>query len=138
MIHKHVPRKLWDYGSKWSSEIMQRTHVRATRLNGGVPLENVSGETVNISEYLDFSFYDWVWYWDQTGTAGRKLGPWLGVSHRTGSQLCYYVLTGSCSVISRGTVSRVTNLESQTDALKEQRLRRVFVDYHVISYSCNY
>jgi hypothetical protein len=27
--------------------------------------EQVTGETCNISEWLDFEFYDLVWWWDQ-------------------------------------------------------------------------
>ena len=31
------------------------------------PLEQVTGETPDISEYLDFSFYDRIWYRDYAG-----------------------------------------------------------------------
>jgi hypothetical protein len=39
-------------------EVMQRTHVRTKHIDGGVPLELVNGEMQDISEYLDFGFYD--------------------------------------------------------------------------------
>lgn len=56
MIRKRVPRKLWDYGMRWVCETMQRTSTQAGGLNGCTPIEMVTGETVDISEYLDFGF----------------------------------------------------------------------------------
>jgi len=88
-------------------------------LEGKTPLENVTGETPDISEYLDFGFYDYVWYHENAGLAERKLGRWLGVSHRVGSLMSYWVLTKTGHVISRTTVQRVTNLELQTDEVKK-------------------
>ena len=32
--------------------------------NGRTPLENLTGDAINLSEYLDFYIYDPVWYWD--------------------------------------------------------------------------
>ena len=68
MVQKHVPRKLWDYGMRWVCETNGLTYstTRGLGLNGGIPLEKVTGETINISEYLDFGFYDWVWYYDSS------------------------------------------------------------------------
>ena len=47
-----------------------------------------------------------------------KLGRWLGVSHRVGSLISYWILTQKGNVIPRTTVSRVTNLETQVDSTK--------------------
>ena len=46
------------------------------------------------------------------------MGRWLGVSHRVGSLMSYWVLTQKGNVISRTTVSRVTNLEMQIDSTR--------------------
>ena len=118
MIRNHVPRRFWDYGMRWCCEIMQRTHTRSERLDACVPLEEVTGETVDILEYLDFGFYDLVWYHDNAGLGERKLGRWLGVSHRTGSLMAYYVLAPTCQVVSRTSVQRITNLEKQVESNK--------------------
>ncbi len=48
-------------------------------------MEQVTGETLDISEYLDFGFYDHVSFWDNAGLGEIQLGRWLGVSHRVGS-----------------------------------------------------
>ena len=52
------------------------------------------------------------------GLGERLPGCWLGVSHRVGSLMSYYVLTGKCTVMSRTTVQRVTNLEPQVNRNK--------------------
>ena len=51
-------------------------------------MEEVTGETLDISEWLDFKMYNLVWWWD-TGPGDkpsatidpRRLARWLGVSH---------------------------------------------------------
>ena len=58
MFKKRVPKIFWDYGMRWVCETMQRTYARGHRINGCVPLQAVTGETVDISEYVDFGFYD--------------------------------------------------------------------------------
>ena len=62
MLRKKVPHRLWDYGLKWVAKIMQRTAGLTGSLNYCTSIEEVTGETRDISEYLDFEFYDWCWY----------------------------------------------------------------------------
>jgi hypothetical protein len=56
MVKKSVPCRLWDYGLRWVSEIQNRTSNTARGLDGRCPLEKITGESVDISEYLDFGF----------------------------------------------------------------------------------
>ena len=53
----------------WACEVMSLTSNSSFSLDGRTPLEQVTGETPDISEYLHFGFYDWVWYKDNTGLA---------------------------------------------------------------------
>ena len=115
-----VPKRLWDYGLKWVSEVRVRTSSDATDLKGRTPLEQVTGDTMDISEYLDFGFYDWCWYHENAGLGPTKRGRWLGVAHRVGGLMSYWVLTINCTVIARTTVQRVTSLEMQTSHMKER------------------
>ena len=85
MVKKNVPRRLWDYGLRWVCEVQNRTANSARDLGGRCPLEKVTGKSVDISEYLDFGFYDWVWYKENAGLGETKLGRWLGVSHKVGT-----------------------------------------------------
>ena len=113
MFRKKVLKKFWDYGMQWVCETQQWTHLRSNRIDGGITLEKLTGETQDILEYLDFGFYDQVWYHENAGLGERRTGRWLGVSHRTCSLISYWVLTQNCYVISRTTVQRVTNLENE-------------------------
>ena len=59
MFQKRVPKMFWDYGMRWVGETMSRTHCRSHKADGGgVPLQKIVGETLDISEYIDFGFYD--------------------------------------------------------------------------------
>ncbi len=82
----------------------------------------MSGETIDISEWLDFGFYDRVWYWDQKKMdmteEQAKIGRWLGIAHRVGSDMTYWVLTESGKVIARSTVQHITTVDMSTDAMK--------------------
>lgn len=119
MIRKRVPEALWDHGLRWVSETASLTHTSAGGLNGCIPITQVTGETADISEYLDFGFYDEVWFKDNAGLSPSEPGRWLGVSHRTGKLMTYYVLTQTGSIVSRSTVQRVTNLEKTTASVKD-------------------
>ena len=43
------------------------------------------GHTIDISEWLDFEFYNLVWYWDERkadmADDTKKIGRWLGIAH---------------------------------------------------------
>jgi len=83
-------------------------------------MEFITGETPDISEYLDFGFYDRVWFKDDAGIGETKLGRFLGVSHQVGSLMSYWVLLRNGSVESRTTVQRITPLEAETEVNKKR------------------
>ena len=56
-------------------------------------MQDVTGETPDISEYLDFGFYDHVSYKENAGLGMTAIGRWLGVSHRVGRLMYYWILT---------------------------------------------
>jgi hypothetical protein len=68
-----------------------RTHTRSKRIDGGIPLQRVTG--VDISNYLDFGFYDDVVNRDNAGLSKSKIGRWLGVAENFGTMMTFYVLT---------------------------------------------
>ena len=77
---------------------------------GGVTLENLTGEIEDISDYLDFVFYDRAWFHENTGLGERGLGCWIGISHHTGGYMSYWILKANGYVVSRTTVQRITNM----------------------------
>ena len=53
-----VPNRLWDYGIAYVCETGNVIVNTSKYSKGRTPLERITGETPNISEYLDFGFYD--------------------------------------------------------------------------------
>ena len=99
---------------------MQLTVRTAGKLQGRTLLELLTGETPDISEYLDFGWYDRVWYKEDAGLGETKLGRLLVPSHKVGSLMSYWVFPKSGMPISRTTVQRVTHLEAQTDSNRKR------------------
>ena len=99
---------------------MQRMASNAGTLHGRTGLEKVTRETPEISKYIDFGFDDPCWYKENAGMGETKMGRWLGVSHKTGSLMSFWVLTLSCHVVSRTSVQRITNLELQQETNKRR------------------
>ena len=97
---------------------MQLTASYSGELNGRTPLEYLTGEKADISEYLDFGFCDRVWFKQNAGLGKVELGRFLGISNTTGSLMAYWVLPASGIPESRTTVQRVTLLEASTDVNK--------------------
>lgn len=67
MVQKRVHRKVWDSGMKWVIETMPMTRTSSGGIYGSIPITNVAGETADIYEYLDFGFYDKIWYLNNAG-----------------------------------------------------------------------
>ena len=79
--------------------------------SGRTPLEYITGETPDISEYLDFTFYGWVTYHKNEGLGELSIGRWSGVSHKVGQSMSYWILPVLGIVISCTTVQRLTRSE---------------------------
>jgi hypothetical protein len=115
---KNVPACLWDYAMVHLSKLMNLT---ARGRNGRTGHEEITGKTPDISEYVDFDFYDWVWYWDTPDRDNSpKLGRWLGPSYRIGAAMCFYILVRNGEVVSRSSVQHVTKLEMMQDDIKQK------------------
>jgi hypothetical protein len=61
MQKKKVPRQLWDYGLVYEGELLSQMACGEGCRSG---YEMVTGNTPDISEWLDFKFYDLVWWID--------------------------------------------------------------------------
>ena len=119
MVEHDVPRRLLDCGLKYEAEILSSIpRGQHSRLG----LKILTGNSVDISEWIDFQFYDLVWYHDQpkpdASEEPRKLGWRLGVAHHVGSDLCYWILTASGKVLARTTVQHVTALETSDEDIR--------------------
>ena len=116
-VRRRIPNKVWDYQIVWECQVYSRT-CHNGRDTG---LERLTGDTIDISEWLDFEFYDLVWYWDvRDGESKPSVGRWLGVSHHIGSALCYYILTNKGEAISRTTVQHIPQHEFIKPEVQEE------------------
>ena len=118
MMKRSVPKRFWDYGIVWVCETGNLSVSSSRHAGGRTPLEIISGETPDISEYVDFGFYDWVSYRSNAGLGENSIGRWLGVSHRVGNLMSYWILTMNCTVISCVTVQRLTRMEQLKDEVQ--------------------
>jgi hypothetical protein len=88
MLKKKIPSRLWDYGFTW---VCETDNVFANMLKydeGRTPLEIITGDTPNISEHLNFDFYDWVLYWSNAGLGEVEIAKWIRASHRVVAKVC--------------------------------------------------
>ena len=93
MQKTNTPIRLWDYCMVYMAEIRSLTVSNLYSLGGRTPFEHVKHYTPNISEYLIFSWYDWVWFHHPIPSQKQQLGRFCGVAHDIGQGLCYYILT---------------------------------------------
>jgi hypothetical protein len=110
MQKKNVYSRLWDYGLVYKGKLLTRMSCGDDGRSG---YEQVTGKISSISKWLDFEYYDLVWWWDQPikpniNNETKWLGRWLGVSHHVGSDLCYWIVTDSGQVVWKTSVEHVT------------------------------
>ena len=81
MHKKKVPKRLWDFSLVYESELLLRMARGRDHRTG---CEEVTGDTADISECLDFEMYDLVYWIDRlnkpdTSDDVRRLGRWIGI-----------------------------------------------------------
>ncbi len=119
-------KRLWDFCLEYVCELRSRTALGLPVLNGRTPHELVTGDTPDISEWTEFSFYQPVYFYQSSDFPEPRgvLGRWLGVSHRVGQALCYWILTESAEPISRTTVQTIPG-----DELSSQRVQDLLTKF---------
>lgn len=119
-IHK-CPDAFWDFAIQYVINIRQLL-VRSAASNRS-PIETITGETPDTSEYIDFDFYQWVKYRDQIDKDDPiKLGRWLGIAHEVGSSLTYWILKSNGKIIARSTVRPLLPDEDKNETEKQVRI----------------
>jgi hypothetical protein len=92
--------------------------ARAT-VSDRTTIEYVTGNTPDISEWIDFPIYGWCKYW--TPREGEKLGRWLGVAENIGSPMTYFILTDNMTVIACSSVRNIDDDEWKSPVEIEAR-----------------
>jgi hypothetical protein len=93
--------------------------------------EIVTGQTPDISEYLDFDFYDLVWYWRTAHPSlsehDQELAQWMGVAHHVVSDMGYWLMPVSIVLVVNTLAQHVTaedlqnkDIQARVDDFKTQ------------------
>ena len=117
----NTPVRLWDYCWEYMSSLLSLTATDSILLDGVTPHEKVLGHTPNISEYLSFSWFDWIWYHEPNDPDKILLGRWLGPAHDCGQGLAYHVLASTGKVVTRSTVTNVAPQDMSTDDVARRK-----------------
>ena len=64
MIRRNVPLRLWCYAMEYACELETLIVPIMYRNRGRTGYEIIFSTTLDISEYVEFEFYDYCWYWD--------------------------------------------------------------------------
>ena len=128
MIRKKVPLRFWCYAMEYYCDLSSVMVPGMYRNKGRTGYEIVFGNTPDISEYVEFEFYDYCWYWDTPQDyphEKKQLGRWLGIAHRVGQAMVYYVANNNGTVIARSTV---TSLEADEYDVEDTKNRMLDLD----------
>jgi hypothetical protein len=132
-----APVEFWCYAAQWAAKIISLTAHDLPILGSRTPEERIIGRTPDISEYANYSWYQWVWYRDQASFPEPqiRLGRWLGVSEDVGQAMTYWILTDKNTVIARSSVKSLEDYECRDPAIisQQERFTAKILDRHQIS-----
>lgn len=119
MARTNSPVRLWCFCFELAADVLSLCATMHYSLQGRTPYEITCNYTPDISEYVTFAWYDWVYYWDEH-IREKKIGRWLGPAHKVGQSLCYYILNEDANYIARSSVVPIPAEEMTSDVLKLQ------------------
>jgi len=92
-----TPTVLWDFCCQYVAELRNRIACLLLQLHGHTPYKMITGNTPDISKFLEFTWYQPVWYYaaDVFPQENKLLGRWIGIAHRVGQAMCFQVLPSS-------------------------------------------
>ncbi len=93
-IRTGAPESVWFWMAKYLVDIHNITSDAT--LGWATPWLKQRGETPDTSAFLQFRFYEPVYYLDVSQpfpSTKEKLGYWLGVTDHVGDKLCFHILT---------------------------------------------
>jgi hypothetical protein len=101
-VASSAPCVLWDHCFELHAQIRSHTALDMLSLAGDVPETMLLGDTTDISNLCQFTWYEFVWHIDPRDSLDKqKLGRCLGSSHSVGDAMCYKVLNSTCLVLVR-------------------------------------
>jgi len=113
MQQTQTTRRLWDLCASYVAELRTITAKPLSSLHGRTPFELVTGNTPDILEYITFSWFQPVWYYDNTTfpEPTRHVARWIGVAHNVGQAMCFWLLPVSGIPIARTSAQAISEHE---------------------------
>ena len=109
-----APLRLWCYCVEYLCKVHNATAHDHYQLKGMTPETMLSGQPTDISHLTEYSWYDWVYYWDDAApypapreTLGRCLGP----AENAGNAMSQWVMNRNGTVIPKQTLRPLTRTE---------------------------
>ena len=127
MTKSKCPAKLWDHCLELEGYIRSNTALDSYELQGQVPETILSGQTADISPFVECTWYEWVkWYDGQAKYPQPRevLGRWLGPSLDIGPAMTSKILKSNGQVIHLSSYRKLTTDEMQNQ--DEQKKRDIF------------
>ena len=116
MQRSNAPAVLWGHCLMLAAE--RRSHTAFAQTSYGPLIQQLTGDTPDISHIVEHQWYDWVWY-ANPGIEGRQLGRWLGPSRSVGQAMCGKVLTAKGKIIHRTSIWPIKKETRLDDGFKE-------------------
>jgi hypothetical protein len=116
-----TPKSLWDFCALYTTDLRNFIVRPLCQQHGRTPYEILAGNTPDISEFLEFEWYQSVWYYEPTAFPDQRkhLARWIGVAHRVGQAMCYWLLPESGIPIARTSIQLIASDEINTETFKE-------------------
>ena len=113
MMSKQSPSSLWDHCLELESMIRSNTALDIYSLEGQVPETIMSGQTSDISPFVEAGWYDFVYAWDQSAFPEPKeiLVRWLGPAVDVGPALTAKMLKPNGQILYTSTWRPLTDEE---------------------------
>ena len=121
------PAKLWDHCIEIESLIQSHTALGIYELQGEVPETLLSGETADISPFVEHKWYNFVKWFDHGSTFPEPKevhGRWLGPSMDIGPDMCSKIIKLNGQIINLFSYRGITEEEIQD--LTQNKLRDEF------------
>jgi len=121
MIKSGTPLSLWDFCCQYTVELRNSIARPLPQLHGRTPYEVLTGNTPDISEFLEFRLlFQYVWYYEPSvfPEQNRNIARWTGIAHQVGQAMCFWIPPISGTPIARTTIQTITQEELGTDEVK--------------------
>jgi hypothetical protein len=87
----NTPDNMWPLCAEFVCLV--KNHTAPVSLNDRTPMEKRTGQTPDISTFLQFRWWEPVYFLDMNGT--ECLGRWAGVAEHVGDELTYIIVNES-------------------------------------------